>query len=91
VLNSNEIPFELGVSKAEVVINNQLIAMSEPSSLAFIAKKDFTIITNVLIDPDFVIPEPSTLSLAALALVGFGAAFRRRLLGIQAFAANHRA
>jgi hypothetical protein len=80
ILDSNEIEHEWGVSKAEIVINNQLIATSEPSSLAFIAKKDFTITTNVIIDPDFTIPEPSTLALMIIALAGFGAVFRRRLL-----------
>ncbi len=49
----------LGVTKADVVINNQLISNSESDSLAFIAKKDFKV------NP--VIPEPT-----ALALFGLG-------------------
>lgn len=80
ILNEHEINFEWGVSKAEVVIDNQLFAISEPESLAFIAKKDFSITTNVVIDPDFVIPEPATLALMALAIACFGVVFRRRLV-----------
>lgn len=53
----------LGVTKAEVVIDNQLITNSEGDSLAFIAKKDFKV------DPVTInIPEPA--SLAVLAVIG---------------------
>lgn len=69
------VPFIVGATKAEVVINNSLIAISEPGSIAFIAKKDFVI----GIVPDLgVLPEPGTLALAGVALCGIGAVSRRK-------------
>jgi PEP-CTERM motif len=65
-------PFAVGATKVEVVIDNQLIALSQPESLAFIAKKEF----RVDIDRDF-IPEPSTFVLLGLALSGWGLVARR--------------
>ena len=59
----------LGVTKAKVVIDNQLITNSEMESLAFIAKKDFKVTPIAVF-----IPEPA--SLLMLALAGF--ALRRR-------------
>lgn len=50
----------LGVTKAEVAIDNQLITNSEADTLAFIAKKDFKII------PPPIIPEPASLALFGL-------------------------
>jgi hypothetical protein len=67
------VPFTLGATKAEVVLNNSLVAISEPGSVAFIAKKDFVI--GVV--PE-VVPEPSTLGLMGLALCGLGATARRK-------------
>lgn len=75
-LNSLAIPFIVGATKAEVVLNNTLTAISEPSSIAFIAKKDFVI---GVVPDDGVIPEPSTLALAGLALCGIGVTSRRRI------------
>lgn len=59
-------------SKVEIVINNQLIALSEPSTVAFIAKKDFRITT------DTEVPEPSALALGGMALCGLGVGASRR-------------
>jgi hypothetical protein len=59
-------------SKVEIAINNQLISISEATSVAFIAKKEFIITT------DTEIPEPGTLALAGLSLCGIVAASRRR-------------
>ena len=62
-------------TKVKVVVNNQLLAISEPTSVAFIAKKDFTITVTPgdRKPPDGEIPEPATLVLvlcgASLALV----------------------
>lgn len=64
------IPFTIGATKVEVVINNQLIALSEPASLSFIAKKDFVVrVTGEPVGDPFV-PEPATLALTAMALCG---------------------
>ncbi len=71
--------FTLGVTRAEVVINNQLATNSEEDSLAFIAKKDFTI-TPSGVNPNAVVPEPGTLGLLALAgMMGGMMAVRQRL------------
>ncbi|QDV72383.1 hypothetical protein [Botrimarina mediterranea] len=63
------------VTAGDFVLNNTLVAASEPGSLAFIAKKDFNITPDGSLDPDNVIPEPTAAALAALALVGLA---RRR-------------
>jgi hypothetical protein len=60
-----------GATRIDVVINNALVATSEPQSVAFIAKKDF------LIDVD-VVPEPSTFALTSLVLCGLGVAAGRK-------------
>jgi hypothetical protein len=70
---TNNIAAALGpgqnATKVEVVIDNSLVTTSQANTLAFIAKKDFRIDINI--------PEPSVLSLAAIA--GIGAfALRRR-------------
>lgn len=74
ILDQEEIPFEQGVSKADVVIGNQLIAISEADSLAFIVKNDFRIGTRLQR-----VPEPSSWALMLLAAAVFGLAHRRRL------------
>jgi len=57
-------------TKVEISINNQLQALSQSTSAAFIAKKEF--ILNVS-----VVPEPTSLGLAAVGLLGL--ARRRRV------------
>lgn len=65
-------------TKGEIVLNDTLVAISEdnPSTIAFIAKKDFKLIPVGDLTPDDVIPEPTTAVLAGLALAGLAA--RRR-------------
>ena len=75
ILDEEEIPYELGVSKAEVVIDNQLIAISEAESEALIFKTDFFVGTNDVL----VAPEPSSWMMMALAIGILAPAFRRRL------------
>lgn len=74
-LTSLGVPFLVGATKVEVVLNNSLVAISEAGSVAFIAKKDFVI--GVVPDVG-VLPEPSTLAMAGLALCGLGATARRK-------------
>ncbi len=63
VLANADLDFDLGVTKAEIVIDNQLLAISEESSIAFIAKKDFKITPHIVGEP---VPEPASLALLAL-------------------------
>lgn len=55
-------------TKVEVAINNSLGSLSEPASIAFIAKKDFRV---TLLPPDVVgdplVPEPTSLVLLSMA------------------------
>jgi hypothetical protein len=55
-------------TKVEIVINNSLVTTSQANTLAFIAKKEFRIDTNI--------PEPSTMLFSMIASVG-AFAFRR--------------
>ncbi len=72
-LLSAGVPFEFGATKLELAIDDQLAAISELSSIAYIAKKDFMIdVTTVPI------PEPSTAALLGLVLCAVGAARRIR-------------
>jgi hypothetical protein len=61
-------------TRAEVVIDNQLLALSELASAAFIAKKEFTFEVETHLSPN---PEPSTF-LLVLSGAGLFAAVRRR-------------
>jgi hypothetical protein len=72
VLVANNIDFELGVTRAEVVIDDELLASSESQSIAVISKKDFRIEPGIEGDP---IPEPGALVLLTLGGLAF---FRRR-------------
>jgi hypothetical protein len=65
------LPAGQNATKVEIVIDNQMAAISEPTSVAFIAKKEFMIRTEI-------IPEPATLALGALALCGLAVAARRQ-------------
>lgn len=59
-------------TRVEIVIDNQLAALSQPGTAAFIAKKEFQVTMN----PN--IPEPTTAALAGLALCGLGVVARKR-------------
>ena len=75
-LAENNVNFQFGVTKAEIAIDDQLIAISEPATVAFIAKKDFTIEPGTEPNPEFVIPEPATLA-SALLLIAAASRLRR--------------
>jgi hypothetical protein len=70
-LTSKGIPFSLGATELEVVVNNQLLTFSQTSSLAFIAKKDFRI------DIDTEVPEPATAMMLLGSCLAIGAIVRR--------------
>lgn len=76
ILTANGIDFQFGVTKAKLAIDDQLIAISEAGSVAFIAKKDFVLEPGVVPNPKFM-PEPSAAVLIAVA-VGFVWRERRR-------------
>lgn len=59
------VPFTVGATKANVVLNNTLTAISEAGSTAEVVKTDFVI--SIVPDPE-IVPEPSTLALAGLGL-----------------------
>lgn len=71
VLGGNQV-----ATKVEIVINNVLGTTSEAGSAAFIAKKDFRIDVEPL-DVENIIPEPTSVLLAGLALCGVVVAARR--------------
>ena len=59
-------------TKIKIALNNTLGAISEPSTVAFIAKKDFRLTVETEI------PEPTSVALAGLALCGLGMLGRRQ-------------
>jgi hypothetical protein len=66
-LTALAVPFTHGATKVEVVIDNNLIALSEAGSAALILKKEF----EVEIDPAVtLVPEPAALSLLTLGAAG---------------------
>jgi len=71
------IPFTIGATKVEVVIDNQLLAMGESGSVAAIAKKEFVL--DIIPDQVEKIPEPTSAVLMSLAigLVGLCSSRRR--------------
>ncbi len=77
-LNNAGIDPEFGVTKARVVLDDTLVAVSEPNTLAFIAKKDFKVTPfDVEPNPNFEpIPEPTT-AVIAMALVAGLCVYRR--------------
>jgi hypothetical protein len=71
-LDDAGIGYTLGVTAANVVLNDTLLAFSESGTIAFIAKKEF------IVDLEAVVPEPTTALLAVLAFSGLGLIAGRR-------------
>jgi len=66
-LTNLAVDYEYGATEIEVVINDQLIAISQPSSVAFISKKDFAVDVNGVVT---LVPEPTNAALLALGILG---------------------
>src|SRR5262249_5631079 len=82
-LTSMNIPFTFGATKVDVVLDDSLLAISQPSTIAFIAKKDFV----VSVDTDGkLVPEPGSFVLASLGLGAFGLIAYRRRHGVKEMA-----
>jgi hypothetical protein len=77
VLTANGVDFDFGVTKAQLVFDDQLVAISEAASVAFIAKKDFRLEPGIV--PNMPAPEPSAALLLFAAAAGLAAARRRGL------------
>ncbi len=68
--------FVLGATKLTARVNNTLSALSQTGSNAGIFKKDFDIEVDTPIDPQGMIPEPTSVVLAAMGLIGMLASRR---------------
>jgi hypothetical protein len=71
---AGQLPAGQSATRVDVVIDNSLSTVSQASSIAFIAKKDFVV---TLQRSNVTIPEPGTLGLAVTALLAVGAPRRR--------------
>jgi len=71
-LASEGVGYVNGATKVEIAINNTLSAISEASTIAFVAKKDFNITVNEIV------PEPASITLLGLVTLGAGLMYKRR-------------
>lgn len=78
LLGENQVEFELGVTKAELAIDNQLVAISERGSVSFIAKKDLMLQPTIRDGFPISVAEPSAALLLAPLLLLVARAGQRK-------------
>jgi len=76
-LTNANVPFQLGATKVTVRLNDSLLALSQPGSVANIIKKNFDVDVDTRFDEQF-IPEPTTLGMALIGVVVVAAGRRRQ-------------
>lgn len=68
-LMTANVPYTLGATRLSARINNTLTALTTPGAVAGIFKKDFDITVETPLDPNGMIPEPTSLALASLGII----------------------
>lgn len=71
ILIAENVPYNLGATKVSINLDNTLVALSQNGTFSLIAKKDFGGLSVT------VIPEPATLLMLSLAVVGLVVARRK--------------
>lgn len=67
-LTSQSVPYSNGATRVEIALDNTLLSISEPSTIAHITKKEFVIDLDT--STEGVIPEPGTAALAMMIIGG---------------------
>lgn len=67
-LSSESVPYSNGATRVEIAVDDTLLSISQPSTIAHITKKEFVI--DLETSTEGVIPEPGTAALAMVVLSG---------------------